>query len=72
MTATMTEFKVEVTVKVNLDDLPAGVGQGDVAKMVSNAISDYCTNIAEAVALTGDRNDNCEAIASSNPEVEVK
>lgn len=54
-----------------MNDLPAGVGQGDVAKMVSNAISDYCTGIADAVASTGDWNDNCEAIASSNPEVEV-
>lgn len=68
------EFEFTVKVKVNLDDLPGDVkvNKKGVADIISRAVSEYCSEMSEAVCLSGDWNDNCEAIASTHPEIKVK
>lgn len=74
MKTTMKEFKVKVTVKVNLDEMPEGVEatQQAVAKMVDEALVNYTNEMADAVSSTGDWSNDGEAVASTMPEFEVK
>lgn len=67
-------FDFNLTVKVDLDSLPGDVeiDRDAVAEMVKSAISEYCSDMAEAVSLSGDWNDNGEAVASTTPEIEIK
>lgn len=68
------KFKVEVTVKVDLDELPEGVevGKDTIVSLVEEAISDYCDSLGDAVSASGDAEEAHHWVASNHPEVKVK